>query len=453
MISGVKRFSEIRKTTKGPAAPSRTAVLGTEESMSKRLHLLSKLWSLILVSLLIGFTGLGASLADNDKTQAMIDAAWRGDAKEVERLLAEGADINKRGNRNRTALMLAAGKGHLEVVKLLLDKGAEVESKKDNGGLTALFFASVNDKGHPEIIKLLVSRGADPNVVWKNPYPMILHYAVMKSSDETVRALLENGANPNAVGAFGETALTNAATEGRTAVAEMLVAKGANINTKDANDLSPIAIAAMEGHTGFVKFLRERGANESPENIFEAAALGRLDTVKQFLDNGSDVNATTGIGNSALEIAARSGQSAITEFLISKGAIIGSNEDGWTALSWAAEKNRVETLELLFSKAAPINDRGSLMGSTALCSACSGGATDAAKFLLSRGADVNHKCNRDFTPLHKACSSGSLEIVNMLLERGADVNARSENGFTPLKMIGKGRCDIRELLQRHGAKE
>jgi uncharacterized protein len=56
-----------------------------------------------------------------------------------------------------TPLIISSSRGHIEVVRLLLDNGAPVDVR-DNRGKSALYMAT--QKKHQEIRKLLLERGA-----------------------------------------------------------------------------------------------------------------------------------------------------------------------------------------------------------------------------------------------------------------------------------------------------
>lgn len=60
---------------------------------------------------------------------------------------------------------------------------------------------------------------------------------------------------------------------------------------------------------------------------------------------------------------------------------------------------------------------------------------DIANKLLDRGAKVNNPNN--WSPLHYAASVGNTEMVKTLLAKGANVNARTRRGFTPLYMAAR----------------
>ncbi|MGB5743173.1 MAG: ankyrin repeat domain-containing protein, partial [Sedimenticolaceae bacterium] len=62
----------------------------------------------------------------------------------AEILLEAGADIHRRDDRGRDALMIAAGRGHRAMVSLLLERGAD-PAVRDHAGLTAADLASDDD--------------------------------------------------------------------------------------------------------------------------------------------------------------------------------------------------------------------------------------------------------------------------------------------------------------------
>ena len=57
----------------------------------------------------------------------LVDAASRGDAAEVRRLLDDGADANERDASGRTAVTAAALGDHVEVARVLIAAGADVD--------------------------------------------------------------------------------------------------------------------------------------------------------------------------------------------------------------------------------------------------------------------------------------------------------------------------------------
>src|ERR1700686_1670239 len=88
-----------------------------------------RIWSSVLSALLVlvnVVVAFGQSSVLSDKAEALAEAARKGDAMAVRRLLDEGVDVNTKYRYGATALAYASDRGHLDVVKLLLDRGADV---------------------------------------------------------------------------------------------------------------------------------------------------------------------------------------------------------------------------------------------------------------------------------------------------------------------------------------
>lgn len=99
-----------------------------------------------------------------DKADALSDAARRGDAAAVKKLLDEGVDVNTKFRYGVTVLSWAADRGHLEVVKLLLDRGADPNVRDSFYNATPLTWAVSPAQGrkpqHAEVVRLLLQHGA-----------------------------------------------------------------------------------------------------------------------------------------------------------------------------------------------------------------------------------------------------------------------------------------------------
>jgi ankyrin repeat protein len=87
---------------------------------------------LLLGTICLGGCGSGSRVAlDAD----LYGAALRGDVAAVDRLIAQGANVNARSfeNSNETPLHPAVDKGHVEVVRHLLRAGANPELRNRHG--------------------------------------------------------------------------------------------------------------------------------------------------------------------------------------------------------------------------------------------------------------------------------------------------------------------------------
>ena len=104
-----------------------------------------------------------------------------------------------------------------------------------------------------------------------------------------------------------------------------------------------------------------------------------------------------------------------------------------TMLTCMAAQGRTGLMRGLLDHGTPINQPDAL-GATALHWAALNDRPEAAKFLLSRRADVHARNRALGTPLHWAAKSKNRVTVDLLLAHGADVNAVNNVGWTPLML-------------------
>jgi ankyrin repeat protein len=148
----------------------------------------------ILVSAMLLILSAGAGLAQStppgEQADALADAARKGDAAVVKKLLDEGVDVNTKYRYGATALSYACDRGHLDVVKLLLDRGADVNVKDSFYGATPLIWAVTPAMGrkpqHPEIVRLLLQHGAQGK-------EQALMGAISAPDAATTRVILDGG--------------------------------------------------------------------------------------------------------------------------------------------------------------------------------------------------------------------------------------------------------------------
>jgi cytochrome c len=152
----------------------------------------------------------------------------------------------------------AAKTGDVAAIIEALDAGAGVD--ESDGWATPLWYAA--RRGQEEAAKLLIARGADVNLATKTSGPP-LHGAVERKNGILVKLLLASGADPNAALATNS-ALYLAAKSGCFECVEALVESGADVNALNKDREPPIHAAKLIGLHEIAGYLAAHGA-QSPE--------------------------------------------------------------------------------------------------------------------------------------------------------------------------------------------
>src|SRR6202171_6660250 len=135
-------------------------------------------------------------------------------------------------------------------------------------------------------------------------------------------------------------------------------------------------------------------------DIFEAAALGRLDRLKECLrDDASAINSRSKDGFTALHFAVFFGQPDAAHLLLESGAAVDAV---------AANPTQVMPLH----------------------SAATARNLEAARLLLEHGAPVNARQQAGWVPIHVAAQNGDRPMVELLLKHRADPKLANDQGKT-----------------------
>ncbi|WP_053367295.1 M48 family metallopeptidase [Bacillus sp. FJAT-27245] len=156
---------------------------------------------------------------DVEETSPLIEAVITGDRDEARKLAKGGADLEFEDYNSYTALDWAIKSGNAEMVQLLLDEGAD-PNYETGYSMTPLMTAA--EKGNPDMVRLLKAAGADVNYQDSSEGMTALMYAAMGEDEETVKLLLEYGADPAIKDYTNMTAYMNAIDTGSEEIANLL---------------------------------------------------------------------------------------------------------------------------------------------------------------------------------------------------------------------------------------
>ncbi|XP_058153143.1 ankyrin repeat domain-containing protein 17 isoform X9 [Dasypus novemcinctus] len=434
----------------------------------------------------------GASLEEvNDEGYTpLMEAAREGHEEMVALLLGQGANINGQTEETQeTALTLACCGGFLEVADFLIKAGADIEL----GCSTPLMEAA--QEGHLELVKYLLAAGANVHATTATG-DTALTYACENGHTDVADVLLQAGADLEHESEGGRTPLMKAARAGHVCTVQFLISKGANVNRTTANnDHTVLSLACAGGHLAVVELLLAHGADpthrlkDGSTMLIEAAKGGHTSVVCYLLDYPNnllsapppdvtqltppshDLNRAPRVPVQALPMVVppqepdKPPANVATTLPIRNKAVSGraSAMSNTPTHSIAASISQPQTptpspiispsAMLPIYPAIDIDAQTESNHDTALTLACAGGHEELVQTLLERGASIEHRDKKGFTPLILAATAGHVGVVEILLDNGADIEAQSERTKdTPLSLAcSGGRQEVVELLLARGA--
>jgi ankyrin repeat protein len=326
----------------------------------------------------------------------------------------------------KSALMLAVEGGHIAVARLLLDHGADVnkqarwfittpDARYSTEGRTVLMCAM--PQRFPALVKLLLERKADVNVQERAT-------AMLGTSDGfEIRGDRESMGHPLFV--KHSTALHLAAELCDKVSAGLLLEAGANLEIRDGTNSTPLITAIKNGCTPIAEVLIEKGADvnagkDTPSSpLILAAERGRIRLADILIKAGASINQKAGeTGVPLLSWAVIGGSTLVVRNLLEHGAMVdATTNDNSTPLMIAAERGETDIVRLLVSWKAKVNLKNN-QGQTALIIATRKGRGVCVKALLRSGADGTIRDNTGKTALAHALEDGDQKIVRLLREGG-----------------------------------
>lgn len=122
--------------------------------------------SLLLAAITLGvLTACSAAEPHSDRPAAVGDATaelWSaveaGDADAAQRAIQDGADVEARGANSATPVIVATKKNDVDMARVLIDAGADVNAKD---GIQDSAFLYAGAEGLDEVLELTIDAGAD----------------------------------------------------------------------------------------------------------------------------------------------------------------------------------------------------------------------------------------------------------------------------------------------------
>ncbi|KAF4966549.1 hypothetical protein FSARC_5791 [Fusarium sarcochroum] len=325
----------------------------------------------------------------------------------------------------------------------------------DGEGATPLILAATT--GERRGVLALLESGADVDAVdaWNQT---ALFYAVDACSGDVVRTLLEHGADPDIPSNTGHSPLEVAIGLNNSEVAKILLEFAPDLNAPTTTGHPPAFLASWLGSTDvletLIPYIDVDQIWNAERLIHRACFRGWGNVVDKLISRHANLHDPPKDTPKAtpVALAAERGHNDVLRALLAAGAAVECPVPLMSSpLHIAAASRNLLACELLLRAGGYINARTE-DGSTALSVAADLNSVEVVECLVSHGADPNRP---DYErPLHIAADWGNLEMVQVILSGRSfpQIDAKDESNFTALGIAASaGRLDIVSILLDHGA--
>lgn len=320
-----------------------------------------------------------------------------------------------------------------------------------------------------KVSRLLLLAGASPNhatdILGQAP---ILLIAASEGMTAMVNLLLEFGADIENTNSQGSTALILAAAKGHYDVVRQLVASGASLGHTDHSKRCALVHAARSGKLNILKYMLSCDwsprTNSDDIQIVEAVqqalvsacSQGNCEIVEELLEVSQvEIDGQDSVtGETPFVAAAKNGHiDVITCILARGGRVDGTNKKGVSALIAAAKEGHVAAVERLMQFSAVDLGQRDDDGKTALIYASQENHMEIVNlFLVQEGVDTEVVDNEGMTALSWSCLRGHLTAATVLLDNSANIHHTDSTGRTPLDLAAyQGSAALAQMLIDRGS--
>lgn len=331
------------------------------------------------------------------------------------------------------------------IIRVLNSAGVDI-----NGIEGILLFSSSVQNGRIEMLEFLLELGFDIRGFDEISDFTSLMLAAFGRNINTVKFLLDAGADPNRVNSRGVSTLMNVLILEQYETAELLLKYGADVNAIDEQGYTSLMLAAQKGNETMIKFLLKNGADKHIKNKDGLDAVTRLAIAEcypgviQLLVEEGEKNPWEAWRKLILAYASFKKQEEIVNILNQPGSLVDTRDkDGMSMLAHAATKGYTFTIELLLRAGADVNETGEF-GNTILAQACLHNKPNSVYKLLNWNVKLNIKNIHGLTPLALASGHFLVQITKILIAAKAELNQGVEESF--VNAAERGRNEIVELL-------
>ncbi|KAI9375947.1 ankyrin repeat-containing domain protein [Aspergillus egyptiacus] len=266
-----------------------------------------------------------------------------------------------------------------------------------------------------------------------------------------------------------ETPLALASRRGYEGTVRILLARGATVDSRDKDEQTPLFQVAHGNHETTVKTLLDWGADPGAEDkrgnkpFFQTTAFKHERICGLLLQRSQQALQLTPKNSlkSTLQLAARNGSLGIVKLILDSGGDPNCIAAEWSnklldaPVSLAAKNGHTTVVELLLSRISG-SDLVQQLGQTALRLSAACGKRETVRLLISKVANLNETHLWSITALMNAIIEDHADIVELLLHHGACPNVtvppgeliQYTKGSYGSTMLPKGQFRLRTHIEK-----
>ena len=344
------------------------------------------------------------------------------------------SSLQSRTSSNWTVMMSAAHGGHIECIEYLLAHGCRIDEVSDFG-ITPMMCAAQSLLYCDELVEYMVAHAGAA-------VPQRRQLDAMESGSWTFFVSAAKGGNLRAL----EYSLSHL---------------GESVDAKTEDGSTPLTVASSDGRAEAMRFLLERGANVHAQDrigdsvVALAAFSGNVEALRTAIAFGADTATKTPANKSILSLAVGGGNVDAMKLAMGYGfSVDEKGPSSWGPIHTAASAGSVDGIKFVWERCRARDvDIRTDDGETPLLWALSNGHLEAAKYLLSLGADIHATTKKGWNAMMFAAQSGCVPVMEFLLAQGLTVDFVTDSGYSVCYAAALGgHTPSLDFAYKHGAK-
>lgn len=321
-------------------------------------------------------------------------------------------------------------------------------------------------KKSPDVatVQAAIAKGNDPSQSNDRAFDAVVMAINNDAPNTTIKFLLDQEGNPVTKSTHDNRRYLHwAANKGNIEIVEYLIAKDAAVDYEDSVGATALVFAASNGQKNTAIYDAFFKAGVKPNQKYKDGTTllllaipydKDLTLTNYFISKGLSLKEIDNEGNTAFDLAAKTGDLDLLKSLIKKGVKYNDNAIIIAAQGSRRDSNPIEVYQYLIETVKLKPTATATDGQTALhYLVTKPKQSEIIAYFIAKGIDINQPDNQGNTILMKAASAReNTETLELILPKVKDINNQNKKGESALTMaVQYGTAKAVEILLNKGA--